>query len=112
VHAGVIRGNDDQAGFDAGDCYVEEGIGRYVQSDMLHRRQRPSAIVGRPDGHINSYFLIRRPFGVHTRICGQILQDFRAWSAGIGRGYRRSSLPRAARNCFIARQNRFHLDLH
>ena len=85
VHPWVIGRHEGKAAVDGQIGKSEQRIRSNVDTDHLHSRKRADARHRSTDGRFHGDFFIRRPFGIHTIIFRDILQDFRTRRPGISR---------------------------
>ncbi len=103
VAPGVVGGNQHQSAGDAGIGDGEQGVGRHVDTDMLHGRQGTGAGHGGPDGVFHGHLLVGGPFALDSAgVQGGVFKDFRAGRAGIGGGVGDAGLKGSAGNRFVA----------
>jgi len=107
VHGRIIGADDDQSPRDSGVADGKNRIGGHVHADVLHHRQRPGAAQSRADGHFHRDFFIGRPFGVNAVVPGELLHDFGAGRARVGRRKPHARLIHAAGDGFISRHQYF-----
>ena len=105
VHAGVV-GCDDHIGSTGSHVGGgKQGIGRHVQSHVLHSAQGAHTGYCGTIGHLRGHLFIGCPLAVDILfILRRIFQDFGTGGAGIGRAKLNASLIDAPRNGLITRQ--------
>jgi hypothetical protein len=95
VDARVVADHQHQAPVHTDVGHRHQRVGRDVQADVLHRRERACSGEGGPDGHVAGHLLGRRPLRVHVlgRVLGQALEDLGARRPGVGRRHPNARLP-------------------
>ena len=81
-HAGIVRADDHQPARRAGVGDGEQRVGGHVESDVLHRHQRPAVGEGRADGDFERRLLVGRPLRTAALLV-ELIENFRRRSTGI-----------------------------
>ena len=104
MHARVIGIDKSHTAVDALIGKGKHRIGRHVETDHLHGRERPDAAHGCPDSRFDGNFFIRSPFGVDFIIPGYVFQDFCTRRARVSRCKADACFIEPAGNRFITRK--------
>ncbi len=103
VHAGIVRGDDDEAAAHAVVGRREDGVRRHVHAHVLHGAQAAHAGDAGAVSHLRGHLLVGGPLTVQAvLILGQLLKDLGAGSAGIGGADLHARLVGASGNGLIA----------
>ena len=114
VHTWVVCGDNDETAADAVIGRCEDRVCRDVDADVLHGAEAADARDGRAVGHLRRDLFVGSPFAVESvLIFGQLFEDLRAGSAGVGRADHDARFISAAGNGLIAgEENVFQTDDH
>lgn len=103
VHARVVGGDDHQPAVAPDIGKGHQRVGGHVQPHVLHGGERARPGEGSADHHFHGHLLVDRPFAVNPLLeFGDVVQNFRAGRARIGRGHPASRLECPMRDRLIA----------
>ena len=101
MHAGVVGGEHDEAGVDAGQGERHEGVGRDVQPDVLHGHEGARAGQRGADAGLEGDLLVDAPLDDRPAEAGERLDDLGRRRARITAGEAQPGAHRSTGDGFV-----------